>query len=138
MMEINKPACLSPQYTQVTQVQGRVLSLVLLVPGCHKSCSLASCKGRQVHKEDLARLLCLAFLPHEAAGTRTTVGLCALPPKPTPSKAAPLIFLSFPVEETFCLSSAESILHHLGLVLPVKPCHGLSSLFLPLPCCFCA
>lgn len=100
-MEVNKPGCLSPQYAQVTQVQGRLLSLVLLVPGCNESRSLATCKGRQVHKEDLARLLCLSFLPHEAAGTRVTIGLCPLSPKPTASKAAPLIF-SLPLLPQCC------------------------------------
>lgn len=82
----NKPSCLSPQHTQVTQARGSLLCLVPLVPGCCKCCSRASCKGRWVHGEDLAgscKTSVLFLYPHEAARTRASVGLCLFPPTPS-------------------------------------------------------
>lgn len=81
----NKPGCLSPQHARVTQVQGSLLCLVPLVPGCHKGCSHASCKGRQVHREHLAGSCKTSLfpLPCETARTRASVGPCPLPPTPS-------------------------------------------------------
>lgn len=103
----NKPSCLSPQHTWVTQAQGSLLCLVPLVPGCHECCSHDSCKGRQVPREDLAGSCktCLFFLhPMRLPGPGQVLALvpCHLPPAGSmPGKAAALSLLSPPAEANF-------------------------------------
>lgn len=80
----NKPGCLRPHHAWDTWVQGTLLRQVPLVPGCHEGYFHDSCKGRQMHRDHLAGSCKTSFfpLPHEASGTRTSVGLCPLPPTP--------------------------------------------------------
>lgn len=101
----NKTGCLSPQHAQVTQVQR-------LSPVCKTA---------------------LFPLPHEAAGTRASVGPYPLPPAPGwqhIQQGNTLLLCLQLQEQTLFLSTAESILQHLGLMLPIKHCHGPSLLAL--------